>query len=67
MVESTLETPELCPISDYMMMRQSRIVEYVAWTPIYELCTGAERMEGFSRFLRWWDQYHGPNQTDREV
>ena len=44
-----------------------KIAEYVAGIPIYELCTGADPMDGSSRLLRWWDQYHGPNQMEREV
>ena len=30
-------------------------MEYIANQPIYELCTGAERMKGFIRFFQWWD------------
>ena len=32
------------------------MVEYVSGQPIYEMCTGAEQMDGNSRFLIWWDQ-----------
>ena len=46
---------------------QAKIAEYVSGRPIYKLFIGAEQMEGSSRFLRWWGQYHGPNQTDMEV
>ena len=33
-----------------------KITDYVSGSPIYKLCTGSERMEGSSRFRRWWDQ-----------
>ena len=32
-----------------------------------KICTGAEFMEDSSRFLRQWNQYHGPNQKQRKV
>ena len=31
------------------------------------VCTGAESMEGSSRFLSLWDQEYGPTQVQREV
>ena len=34
--------------------------EYVAWRPIYQLCTGVKSMEGYSRFLRFWYQIKRP-------
>ena len=33
-------------------------MEYIAGSPIFELCTKAERRDGSSRFLSWWDQDH---------
>ena len=35
--------------------------------PIYELCTGADRMECSRKVLRRWDQEYGPTQADRGV
>ena len=66
-VEAALEEAGLWPTRESMRRRQATIVEYIADRPIYELCTGAERMEGSRRFLWWWDQDHGPTQADRKV
>ena len=44
---------------------EGKIANYVAGRPIYELCTGAERMEGSSGFLRCWYQEHGLTQVER--
>ena len=54
-------------IRDYAKRRQAKITECVTGKPIYELCTSAQRMEGYSRFLRWRDQYHVPNRKDLQV
>ena len=67
LVEAALEAAGLWPTRESMWRRQATIVEYIADRPIYELCTGEERMEGYRRFLWWWDQYHGPTQADRKV
>ena len=48
-----------------MRRRQATLAGYVAGITIYELSTVAERMEGSSRFLRWWYQELSPKQTDR--
>ena len=55
MVE-VLEASGLWLIKEYIWRRQATIVEYITNRPIYELCTGAERMPGFIRLVWWWDQ-----------
>ena len=55
-VANTLETPGIYPIKEYIQRRQVKISEQVACCPIYEMCTGAERMTASSRFMRRWDQ-----------
>ena len=66
-VEAALETTGILSIREYMRRWQAIIAEYVSGRTIYELFTGEDWMEGLNRFLRWWDQYHGLNQTEREV
>ena len=34
------------------------IVDYIDNFPIYELCTRVEQVQGYIRFLLWWDQDH---------
>ena len=46
----------LWPIREYVWRRQAKIAEYGATRPIFELCTGVQRMPGFSQILRWWDK-----------
>ena len=43
---------------EYVRRRQAKIAEYIATRPLFELCTGAERMLGSSRSVRWWEKYH---------
>ena len=62
-----METIEIWPIREYMRRQQAIIMEYIGGRPIYEFCTGAEHMEGSSRFLRCWYQDYGTNKTNREV
>ena len=62
-----METTGIWPIKECVGRWQAKIMEYVAWRPMNKLCTGAEKMEGHSMSLRWWNQYLGPNQTKREV
>ena len=57
----------LWTIKEYVRRRQTTIAKYAAVRTIYKLFTGTERMEGPSRFLMWWYQDHGPNNTEREV
>ena len=67
MVDAAMEVTGICPIKDYVRRRQETILEYVAGSLIYGMCTGAERMEGYIMFLRGWEQEHGPTQVEREV
>ena len=55
-MEESLKGAGMWPMKEYIRRRQATIAEYIANRPIYELCTGSERMPGSSRFLRWWDQ-----------
>ena len=63
LVDAVLEVTGIWPIRAYVRRRQKKIAEYVAGSLIYEIYTGAERMEGSSSFLRWWDQEHIPTQA----
>ena len=51
-----LEAVGLGPMKEYFWRRQACIAEYISNIPIYELCTGAERILELSRLLWWWDQ-----------
>ena len=66
-MDAALETTGVFPIREYVRRREVKLLECVAGILIYKLFTGAERMEGSSRFLRWWYQDHVTNQTKREV
>ena len=59
------DTKWICKIREYKRIQKEKTKEYASGRQIYELCTGAERIEGSSRFLMWWDQEHGPNQKKR--
>ena len=50
-----------------MRRRQEKIAEYVEVRPILKNCTCAERMEGSSMSIMWWDQEHAPKNMEREV
>ena len=67
LVDTTLEITWIWPIREYLRRRQETIAEYVSGRPIYILFTGLEMMDGYSRFLRWWDQGHVPKQGERGV
>ena len=45
---------EAWPMKEYIKMRKATIVEYIVNHPIYEMWTGAERMPGYIRLIRWW-------------
>ena len=57
-------------MQEYVRQYQATIEEYITTIPIYELCTGAERLQETSRLMRWWDQDHrraeGANGVSRE-
>ena len=54
-VSDSLETAGIFPIKSYIQRIQDTIVDQVACQPIYELCTGAERIPVDSSFIRWWE------------
>ena len=66
-VDSSLDITGLWYIQYYMRGWKAKIEKCVSGRPIYKLCTGVERMEGYILLLRWWDQDHRPNHTVREV
>ena len=49
----TLETAGLWTIKEYIQQIRDTIAVQVACRPIYELCMGADRVLGASRFLQW--------------
>ena len=66
-VEMTLEVTGILPIWEYLWRRQAKIAEYVTGRPIYEMCTYPRMMEVSIRFLRWWEQEHGPTQAEGKL
>ena len=55
-VADLMEALGLCLIKEYIKRQKSTIAEQVACRPIYEICTGAERMPGSIQMVRWWGQ-----------
>ena len=53
-VVEALEAAGMWFMKEHIWRRQSNIAEYITKWPISELCMGAERMPGSSRFMRWW-------------
>ena len=51
-----MEAAGIHPIGVYINRRKANIEERVAYRPIYELRTEAERMPGTIRSVLWWDQ-----------
>ena len=51
-----MEAAGLWITKEYICRQQDTIAEYIANRTIYEICTGAEQMQGSIRFLQWWDQ-----------
>ena len=66
-MDMAMKVKGIWPIRDYVQRRHSTTVEYVTGRPIYEMCTGVKRMEGYSMFLRWWNQEHSSIKANREV
>ena len=56
LVVKEMEAVGIHPIGVYIRRRQTTIADRVAYRPVYELFTEAERMPGTSRLVRWWDQ-----------
>ena len=44
------------PMKEYINIWKATIAEYITNHSIYEMCTGAERMPGYIRIMRWWGQ-----------
>ena len=55
----TLDTAGIWIIKEYIQRRKVTIVSKVTFRLIYEMCTGAERIPGACRFMRWWDHNLG--------
>ena len=51
-VAEALDTTGLWTIKEYIQQRQDNVVSQVTFHTIYDICTGAERIPGTSRFLR---------------
>ena len=51
-----MEAVGLHPIVVYIRMRQETKEERVAFRPIYELCTEAERIQWTMWLVLWWYQ-----------
>ena len=58
-VAEALDTSGIWPIKEYIQRRQANVAAQVDCHPIYELCAGAERVPGTSRFMWWWYQDMG--------
>ena len=54
-VADAMEAAWIWPIKEYIQRRQVTIAAQMACRTIYELCTGAEWMPGYSWMMRWWD------------
>ena len=57
-MDEALEIARLWPIKEYIQRRQGTVAAQVVCRPIYELCTGAERIPGTSmlcsgRIMTW--------------
>ena len=55
-MNEALNTAGIWKIKDYIQHRQDTVGAKVACRPIYELCPGAERVPGTSKFVHWWEQ-----------
>ena len=53
-VEVALEAIGLWLMRYYMQRRKATIAKYVMGRINYNMCTGADKMEGSSWFLWWW-------------
>ena len=66
-MEAALEAAGIWLMSEHVQRRQATIAYYVSDRPIYNMYTEGDSMEGYRRFLSWWDQDNGPTQAEREV
>ena len=55
-VSDTLDILGMWPINEYIRCRKATIEACIAFWTMYELCTGAENILGYSRYMRWWYQ-----------
>ena len=55
-VAEALDIDGIFPIKKYIQRRQAIAEVQVSCRPIYDLCTGVDRVPGTSRFMRLWDQ-----------
>ena len=55
-MDDALETTGIWTIKQYINQSKATIASQMTCRTVYELCTGAERMPGASKFLRWSDQ-----------
>ena len=51
LVDAEMEAIGIWPMRECMWRRQATITEYILGRPVYNLCTGADSMEGSSRVL----------------
>ena len=55
-VVDALKAAGIWPIKEYIQIWKTTIAAQVACRPIYDICTGAEKMPGSSRLMMRWDQ-----------
>ena len=55
-VADSMEEEGLWKIKVYIQIRQATIAAQVAFWKVYEMCTRSERMPGYGRMMKWWDQ-----------
>ena len=58
-VVADLEVTGLCPMWEYVRIRQNKISKYIFVCLIFEIFTQDDRWGGSIRFLHWWYQYPG--------
>ena len=58
-MDDALEAMGIWKIKEYIQRGQDTIAVQMDCRTIYEICTGAEQMPGYSRIKRWWDQDMG--------
>ena len=53
LVADAIKAAGIWLIKEYIQRRKATIMAQVVYRPIYEMCTGAERMPGSSQMMRW--------------
>ena len=51
-MEKSLEAAGLCPMKYYVILHQATVEEYVSTISIYDMCNGAEWLQGESCLMR---------------